>query len=112
MTLPNAEHAIIDLAKLRDYCLSPTHPVGRHKAAVFRSALGLIAEDADYLAALIREGVRDRPATLGRSDEFGQRYQVDLPLTTQTGSAIVCTAWIVRTGEDVPRLVTCYVEKN
>jgi hypothetical protein len=46
MMLPNAERAIIDPAKLTDYCLSATHPVGRHKAAVFRSALGLTAPDA------------------------------------------------------------------
>lgn len=33
MPLPNAERATVDMAKLSNYCLSATHPVGRHKAA-------------------------------------------------------------------------------
>ena len=65
MTLPNADRAIVDLAKLRDYCLSTTHPVGRHKAVVFQSALGLTAADAERLAEMILQGVRDQPATAG-----------------------------------------------
>lgn len=35
MKLPNGEGAIVELAKLRDYCLSQSHPRGRHKARVF-----------------------------------------------------------------------------
>lgn len=109
MTLPNAERAIVELAKLSDYCLSTTHPVGRHKATVFRAALGLTAVNAPQLSEMIRLGVRDQPAALGKADEFGQRCQVDLPLATDMGAAVVRTAWIIRTGEEVPRLVTCYV---
>jgi hypothetical protein len=41
MKLPNAERAFIDMAKLRDYSLSATHPEG--KARVFAAALGLDA---------------------------------------------------------------------
>jgi hypothetical protein len=37
--LPHAELATIDPAKLRDYLLSPSHPVGRFKATVV-DALG------------------------------------------------------------------------
>ena len=33
---PHADHAIIDEAKICDYLLSDTHPVGRFKARVFR----------------------------------------------------------------------------
>ena len=32
MRLPGAQRAIIDAAKVRDYLLSPEHPVGRAKA--------------------------------------------------------------------------------
>ena len=39
MKLPNADHASIDPAKIRDYLLSGAHPVGRFKAAYF-TALG------------------------------------------------------------------------
>ncbi|MGL4552321.1 MAG: DUF6883 domain-containing protein [Gemmataceae bacterium] len=109
MSLPNAEKVVIDMAKLAGYCLSTSHHVGMHKAAVFRSALGITATEAFVLAERIREGVMCCPATSGKADEFGQRYQVDIPMTTEVGSAVVRTAWIVRGGEDAPRLVTCYV---
>jgi hypothetical protein len=34
MKLPNANRAIIDLAKLRDYCLNPRHAPGPHNASI------------------------------------------------------------------------------
>lgn len=37
MSLPNADRAIVDPAKVRDYLLSASHPVGRFKAAFFLS---------------------------------------------------------------------------
>ncbi|WP_200235400.1 DUF6883 domain-containing protein [Thiohalocapsa halophila] len=43
MKLPNANQAVVDLEKLRGYCLNPAHPRGRHKARVFAAALGITA---------------------------------------------------------------------
>ena len=40
---------------------------------------------------------------------FGQRYTVDFTLCTAVGTASIRSAWIVRTGEDFPRLTTCFV---
>jgi hypothetical protein len=31
MTLPGSEHAVVDVAKVRDYLLSHEHPVGRSR---------------------------------------------------------------------------------
>jgi len=39
--LPNGDRAILDIRKLEDYCLSPSHPRGRHKARVFQRVLGV-----------------------------------------------------------------------
>ena len=41
--LPHADQALVDEAKICDYLLSDTHPVGRFKARVFRS-LGYTVE--------------------------------------------------------------------
>ena len=49
MKLPNHESAVVDLAKLRDYCLSQEHPRGRHKARMFAAILGFTAQDAEEL---------------------------------------------------------------
>ena len=35
MKLPSGARAVVDVAKLCDYCLSPDHPRGRHKARGF-----------------------------------------------------------------------------
>jgi hypothetical protein len=44
--LPNDERAIFDIRKLKDYCLDLPRPRGRHKAQVFRKALGIEEADA------------------------------------------------------------------
>ncbi len=49
MKLPNGEHAIVPLEKLREYCLNPTHRVGGHKAHVFEAMLGLTTAHAEEL---------------------------------------------------------------
>jgi hypothetical protein len=41
----------------------------------------------------------------GHGEVFVLRFQ----LSTESGSATVLTAWIVRHGEDFPRLTTCYI---
>jgi hypothetical protein len=44
MRLPNADEAVIPVEELRDYLLSPTHPIGRFKATFF-AGLGYTADD-------------------------------------------------------------------
>lgn len=109
MKLPNAEHAFIDLDKLRQYVLNREHQDGRHKAKVFLSAVGLTALDAEWLAAWILGHLPQFKARVGDADEYGQRYEVDMDLVREGRSARIRTAWMVRRGESAPRLVTCYV---
>jgi hypothetical protein len=109
MRLPNAERAEVDPRKLTEYCLSPTHPVGKHKAAVFRAALGLTAADAEALSGWLLRAAGSEEAVAERTDEFGARFRIDFEAVTATGRATIRSAWIVRTGEDFPRLTTCYV---
>ena len=49
MIIPNAERAVVDVRKLRDYCLNSTHDQGKHKARLFESILGMTASDAEEL---------------------------------------------------------------
>jgi hypothetical protein len=102
---------IVDIAKLRSYCLSETHLRGRHKARVFRSRLGLNASAAGFLRQKLLEaalaGADDMIAV--DVDRFGQRYILDFEITTAQGTAAIRSAWIVRTNDDVLRFVTCFV---
>jgi hypothetical protein len=107
MKLPNADRAEVELRKLEDYCLSPTHPVGKHKAAVFQAALGLTNSHASMLRDWLLQAAGSGEAVIDRTDEFGQRFQLDFEASTSTGNATIRSAWIIRTGEDYPRLTTC-----
>jgi hypothetical protein len=76
MLIPNAENAVVDIRKLRDYCLNSEHDDGKHKARLFSSILGMTADDAEKLRQILLEVVTMHEARLGRQDEFGQRYTV------------------------------------
>lgn len=108
MKLPNAERAVVDMAKLREYVLSETHPVGHHKSKIMRAAFGFRPGHEETLAALLLSLARSEDATLGRKDEHGQRYLVDAVVEGPRGSGVLRSAWIVERGTDFPRLLSCY----
>lgn len=109
MKLPNAEHAVVEMEKLRDYCLSTSHPPGRHKTRVFATALGMTADDSNELRQAILSAVLLEEAEPSEGDRYGQRYIVDFLMKREGKGAVVRSSWIVRTGEDYPRLTSCYV---
>jgi hypothetical protein len=108
LNLPDWERAEIDPAKIRNYLLSSTHPVGRFKSPFF-AALGYTEKDWHVLQAGLREIVRQgTPVHAGRND-YGEKYTVWGRLKTPAGfSRGITTVWIVLLGEDVPRFVTAY----
>jgi hypothetical protein len=73
MLLPNGKLAIVDVRKLREYCLNPDNPRGSAKARVFASALGITAKDADKLRAELLEVASSEDAAVGELDLYGQR---------------------------------------
>jgi hypothetical protein len=89
--------------------LNPEHPRGRHKARVFAAALGLTGAHADELRAALLQAARSEDATASDQDEYGQRYVLDFTMNGPGGCGRVRSSWIVRTGEDFPRLTSCYV---
>ncbi len=97
------------MVKLQEYCLSLSHPRGRHKARVFAAVLGLTADDAGLLRDALLQAARTEEAIPTDQDEFGQRYVIDFQMQGPQGTAIVRSAWIIRTGEQFPRLTSCYV---
>ena len=103
---------IIDHRKLTKYALSPSSPLGRHKAIVFERALGFTRDNYDGLIKQIEKNVLDAPAAFHGEDEFGQRYTVDLTIHGMEGRrAVVRTGWFVSHGVDEARLVTLYVRR-
>ncbi|MDQ2900810.1 MAG: hypothetical protein M3Y07_13575 [Acidobacteriota bacterium] len=109
MKLPRGENAVVEIAKLRNYCLSPSHPRGRHKARIFASVLGLSQADADVLSEELLRAARNGEATKGATDDYGERYIVDFELAMNDRLARIRSAWIVRRHDRPPRLTSCYV---
>ncbi len=109
MKLPGGDNAIVDIAKLRDYCLDPQHPRGRHKARVFEATLGPAQSDDEFLREALVRAAREADALVGESDEYGDRFTVDFELNRGNRRAVVRSAWIVLRGETAPRLTSCFV---
>ena len=112
MKLPNAERAVVEIEKLRDYSLDPDHDKVKHKARVFRSALGFTQADAARLRQMVLAAAHAEEAKLGKLLPHGQLYTVDFDTQGSSEAVTIRTGWIVTTGTDFPRLVTCYVRKR
>ena len=109
MKLPNGARADLG-TKLEDYTLSPRHRDGRNKARVFDSVLGITLTNAEVVRHALLDAAANSDQVEARGDNgFGEVYVLRLPLTTTKGTAIVLSAWIIRHGEDFPRLTTCYI---
>jgi hypothetical protein len=109
MKLPAGHKAIIDPRKLTGYALSRDHEDGKHKALVFERVLGVRADHAPALLDALREAAIGGEAVAGKRDQYGQRYEIDFSFAGPAGTAVIRSAWILRTGEDAPRFVTCYI---
>jgi hypothetical protein len=76
MRLPNADRAVVKIQKLTEYSLNPWHDAGKHKARVFRAALAITVDDAEWLREQILESIREVEASPGGISVFGEKYVV------------------------------------
>jgi hypothetical protein len=107
MKLPGGVDAIVNIAKLRDYYLDPSHLRGRHKARILASALSLMGFgygirqiDAEFLRLLLL-GAAQR-----RGGGGGTRMAGDIRSISKSrmalGRATVRSLWIIRHTEAFP----------
>ncbi len=108
MLIPYSENAVVDIRKLRDYCLNLDHDDGKHKARLFSSVLGMTVDDAEELRQVLLAVIKTNEARLGRHDEFGQRYTLDFTIEWQNRNATLRSGWIIEHGSKLPKLTTCY----
>ncbi len=108
MLIPHAENAVVDIRKLRDYCLNVEHDDGKHKARLFLSVLGMTATNAEELRQILLEVIKTHEVQLGRQDVFGQRYTLDFTIEWQNRSTTLRSGWLIEQGSEIPRLTTCY----
>jgi hypothetical protein len=107
--LPFGERADLG-TQLEDYTLNTQHRDGKHKARVFETSLGITQSNADLLREVLNHASATADNFLAKGDNgFGDVYVLDFPFAVASRSAIVRSVWIVRHGENFPRLTTCYV---
>lgn len=108
LKLPRLKHASIRVEKISAYLLSPTHPVGRHKARFFES-FGFARSSADVLMAALIEHARVNEVTVVEESRFGRRYTVDGPLQSPDGrSPSVRVIWFAEAEGGGLQFVTAY----
>jgi len=100
----------IDIKKLSEYCLNSDHPVGKHKARVFHASLGLVKRDAKLLKREIVKQIQNADLKKEFEDEYGVRYSAVVTVVIYDKAATVKTIWIVRSGQNVAELVTCFIQ--
>lgn len=71
MKIPNAERAIVDIRKLRDYCLNFEHNDGKHEARLFAALLSINSNDAEELRNALLEVVKTQDAQLAKRTPVG-----------------------------------------
>ncbi|NQZ12819.1 MAG: RHS repeat-associated core domain-containing protein, partial [Algicola sp.] len=108
--IAGAEKAFVDSRKITEYVLNLSHPKGGHKARVFNSILGITIENSSSLTSQLLKGVMKNSATLKGTTKYGTQYQVMIPVRGPKGIANVTTGWIVKVGENFPRLTSAYID--
>ena len=103
----------IDPRKLTEYALNPDNPVGADKALMFRQHLGFTQANHELLLQQIQLKAPDAEAIFQRTDEHGDRYQVDLDIIgiEEGQQETVRTGWIVEPSRSTDRLITLYVRR-
>jgi hypothetical protein len=106
--LPNSDRAIVADGKVRDYLLSPSHPVGRFKSSFF-NALGFSVAHWEQLRQALLSLARSTDATPGQSSPFGQKFEIRGIVTGPSGrQASVVTVWMLPLGHDFAHFVTAF----
>lgn len=108
MKLPNAEQATVDERKVLEYLLSPSHPVGRFKAKFFAS-IGFSPENWSGFVTELQRLAAEGDAQVIEESEYGRKYVVRGRISGPGVRPVeVESVWIIRAGDDTPRLVTVY----
>ena len=102
------DEVIIEPRKLRDYLLSPTHPIGRFKAVFFRK-LGYSQDEWAHLEKDLRKLVDTGEIIPGAASFYGRKYEIRGLLSGPSGiAAELVSIWIILTKEENARFVTAF----
>jgi len=106
--LPNPDRAVVSEAKVHEYLLSSSHPVGRFKA-VFFIGLGFSSNHWELLRDALLAIARSGEVVPGQQSAFGQKFEIHATLRGPSGQeAEIVTVWMIPTGHDIAHFVTAF----
>jgi hypothetical protein len=95
-------------AKLSDYLLSETHPVGRLKSKFFRS-LGYSEGNVELLEHQLLAMAHDLEVDEVAGSAYGRKFLIEGNLHTPAGQTVrVRAIWLLEIGDERPRFITAY----
>lgn len=107
-SLPNADAAVVEPAKLTAYLLNAEHPIGADKAA-FLGRFGFRAEAWQVLRAALLAHARTGLVVDQRASQYGQHFALEGPLPMRDGrKPTVRTAWVLLWGVHHPSFVIAH----
>lgn len=107
MQLPHGDRVRIDDRKLREYLLSDTHPVGRHKLRYFES-VGFSRDRPEELVQAIRSVAAHGTVSRRLVSPHGARYIVDGAVASPTKTIVVLRCEAGLTAGDIGAVVHRY----
>jgi hypothetical protein len=108
VTMPNADAAIVEAVKVRDYLLAMRHDAGRGKARFFLAA-GFTVEHWQALAAALRQHAVQGCLAGEDNTPYGRKYVIEGALRCPDGKTRrIRSVWFISLGQSKPRLVTAY----
>ncbi len=106
--LPNPEDSVVDSAKLTEYLLPTSHPIGKAKARFFM-AFGFCVEATEQMRTALAQHGKTRPVVAKTESEHGVKYVLECDIETPDNrNPCIRSVWIVEAGKTSPRLVTAY----
>lgn len=111
-TMPCFQKAFVDPSKFVDYSLNNLNPVGKHKALVYKEALGYDSSNCDSLINQIEQFVQSASSIPDRVEmtKWGPRFQYKVPVKGLNGlERFVLVVFQIDSDSCIPRLITNYV---
>jgi len=108
--MPLYNSAIVPIEKITDYLLSESHPRGSMKAVWFNRLGFELADPERLIEALVQHASLEVNETT--ITEYGTKYTILGKLLGPSGDeAQLCSVWIIRIDDSMPRFVTAYPDK-
>jgi len=95
-----------------DFLVNPDHHAQPGHAKLFSRLFGIDRTNAEQLRVALLSAARNLDVESTRLMSFGTMHKICFPMAGVRRTHRIISVWIIRRGEEHPRLVTAYPEKQ